>query len=108
MRSLKLMIFYGLCMLATASLAQEQRAERATDFNRYADGQYSSRTVAHDWIRNLESAGIVNRSLPAPYRLAVPLAEIDNSGTVLSATYAAMPGATGGRGLLLFVRIPLR
>lgn len=60
----------------------------------------------HQWIANLQKAGIVNRSLPNPYRVALPLMSFGDAGPRIMLTYAKnMPGNTGGKGLLLFITV---
>ncbi|HJV03477.1 MAG TPA: hypothetical protein VJ752_23275 [Burkholderiaceae bacterium] len=60
----------------------------------------------HQWIANLQKAGIVNRALPGPYRVAMPLMSFGDAGPKIMLTYAKnMPGNTGGQGLLLFITV---
>jgi len=65
-------------------------------------------TAGHQWVAELEKAGIFNRSQSGPYRIALPLASFGNSGATLKFTYArSLPGSAGSSGPLLFVNIPL-
>jgi hypothetical protein len=60
----------------------------------------------HQWIANLQKAGILNRSLPNPFRVAMPLMSFGDAGPKIMLTYAKnMPGNTGGKGLLLFITV---
>jgi|GEM_PF-3435214 len=60
----------------------------------------------HEWLKELERNGIVDRSLPRPYRVALPIAQWGNGAASLKITYAAMPGSDA-RGVVLFINIPL-
>ncbi len=60
----------------------------------------------HQWIAHLQKAGIVNRALPNPYRVAMPLMSFGDAGPKIMLTYAKnMPGNTGSKGLLLFITV---
>jgi hypothetical protein len=60
-----------------------------------------------DWITGLQKAGFINRSLPKPYRVAVPLLSFGDAGPKLMVTYTHnLPGNTGSKGVLLFITIP--
>jgi hypothetical protein len=66
-------------------------------------------TIIHQWIGDLERAGIVNRALPAPYRIALPLASFGDNGPTLMFTYArTLPGTSAAAGPLLFINIPVQ
>lgn len=61
-----------------------------------------------DWIADLQKAGFINRSLPKPYRVAVPLLSFGDAGPKVMITYTNnMPGNTGSKGVLLFITIPM-
>lgn len=62
----------------------------------------------HEWLKELERNGIVDRSLPRPYRIALPIAQWGHGGPSLKITYTALPGRGEDKGILLFVHIPLR
>jgi hypothetical protein len=56
-----------------------------------AVGSVYSQTIAkttEDWKKNLEQKGILDRSLPAPYRVALPIANFGDKGPKLMFTYA--------------------
>ena len=60
----------------------------------------------HQWVANLQKAGFINRDLPRPYRVAMPLMSFGDRGPKLMLTFTKnMPGDTGGKGLLLFVTV---
>lgn len=60
----------------------------------------------HQWIANLQKAGFINRALPKPYRVAIPLMSFGDAGPKIMLTYAKnMPGDTGGKGPLLFITV---
>lgn len=64
-------------------------------------------SALHELVSDLERSGYVNRSLPRPYRVAVPLVQFGEQGPKLMITYArTLPGA-GAQGVLLFLTIPL-
>jgi hypothetical protein len=67
-------------------------------------------TFIHEWIADLERIGLVNRALPNPYRVALPLVQFGNRGPTLMFTYARhLPGSGGGYpGPLLFINMPLQ
>jgi hypothetical protein len=68
--------------------------------------EYAS--VVHQWIADLEKAGVVNRSLPGPYRIALPLITFGDDGAALKLTYTRnLPGSSGSGGPLLFLHIPM-
>jgi hypothetical protein len=69
----------------------------------------SHHTVIHEWLADLERAGIFNRSMPTPYRVAIPLMRFGGeNGPILKLTYArTLPGSSGVPGPLLFMQIPL-
>ncbi|MDB5764529.1 MAG: hypothetical protein JWQ21_3524 [Herminiimonas sp.] len=57
------------------------------------------------WISHLQKTGFIDRSLPAPYRVAIPLMSFGgDAGPKLKMTYAHnMPGTEGGKGILFFI-----
>jgi hypothetical protein len=65
------------------------------------------RTAGHEWLWELEQAGVFSRARPRKYRLAIPLIQLYEGGPNLMATYASPPGTDDGKKLMLFVHIPL-
>lgn len=66
------------------------------------------RAWKHPWKQELERRGLVDYSVSSPYRVALPLTTIGDSDARLMLTYAhSMPGETGSKGPLLFVKITL-
>lgn len=63
--------------------------------------RYSS--SLHELVYDLERSGYFNRSLPRPYRVAIPLAQFGEQGPKLMITYARTPG--GAEGVLVFMTI---
>lgn len=61
----------------------------------------------YGWVKDLERNGIFDRSLPRPYRIALPITQWGNGGPVLKVTYASMPG-NEEKGVVFFINIPLR
>lgn len=61
----------------------------------------------YGWVKDLERNGIFDRSLPRPYRIALPITQWGNGGPVLKVTYASMPGSEE-KGVVFFINIPLR
>src|SRR3569833_932549 len=41
----------------------------------------------HEWLNELERIGIVDRSLPRPFRVALPIAQCGNNTTTKKFTY---------------------
>lgn len=71
-------------------------------------GRSDFSSVGREWVAELEQSGIVNRSLRGPYRVALPLVSIGHRGPMLMLTYAhRLPGPRQGKGVLLFVNIPI-
>ena len=67
----------------------------------------AERNIGQQWVANLESAGLVNRALPAPYRVAVPLVDFGDSRSQLKLTYGNHGGATESKGVVLFFTMEL-
>src|SRR4051812_29337579 len=60
------------------------------------------------WISDLQRAGLIDRSLPRPYRVAVPLMSFGDAGPKIKLTYARnMPGNPGTKGVLLFITMEI-
>jgi hypothetical protein len=71
-------------------------------------GRSDFKNTGRELVADLERAGIVHRSQRGPYRVALPLMSLGESGPTLMITYARrLPGTTDGKGVLLFVHIPL-
>jgi hypothetical protein len=63
---------------------------------------------SYRWISNLQRAGFIDRSLPKPYRVAVPLMSFGDAGPKVKLTYARnMPGNPGTKGILLFITMEI-
>ncbi|WP_081801447.1 hypothetical protein [Herminiimonas sp. CN] len=75
----------------------------------YAEGSEEHRNYdRHQWITNLQKVGVLNRSLPTPYRVAIPLMSFGDANPRIMLTYAKnMPGNIGGRGLMLFITVEI-
>lgn len=70
-------------------------------------GRSDFSNIGRELVAELEQAGIVNRSLRGPYRVALPLVSFGRTGPKVMITYARkLPGASG-EGVLLFVHIPM-
>lgn len=65
------------------------------------------RTLGHEWVWNLEQAGLYNRSRPKQFRVGVPLMTLGESGPDLIATYASPAGSGGERRWMFFVHVPM-
>src|ERR1700694_5322111 len=64
--------------------------------------------ISHRWISDLQKAGFIDRSLPKPYRVAVPLISFGDAGPKLKLTYTRrMPRNPGTKGVLLFITMEL-
>jgi hypothetical protein len=63
---------------------------------------------SHRWLSDLQRAGFIDRSLPRPYRVAVPLMSFGDTGPKVKLTYARnMPGNPGTKGILLFITMEI-
>ncbi|MDQ9170869.1 hypothetical protein Q8A64_10650 [Oxalobacteraceae bacterium R-40] len=65
------------------------------------------RTLGHEWVWELEQAGVYSRSRPKQIRVGLPLMTLGDSGADLIATYASPSGASGDRRWMLFIHVPL-
>jgi hypothetical protein len=62
----------------------------------------------YQWVSDLQRAGLIDRSLPRPYRVAVPLMSFGDAGPKVKLTYARnMPGNPGTKGVLLFITMEI-
>jgi hypothetical protein len=64
------------------------------------------RTLGHEWVWELERAGVYNRARPREYRVGLPLMSLGESGPDLIATYAS-PAGGGDRRWMFFIHVPL-
>src|SRR3569623_269049 len=97
-------------MAAAAACAQPESAllqKAVAGASQPSNKLRSTLPELYGWIKDLERNGIYDRSLPRPYRIALPITQWDNEGAVLKVTYAAMPGSEE-KGLVFFINIPLR
>jgi hypothetical protein len=61
-----------------------------------------------NWKASLERQGYIDRSLPAPYRVAMPLMSFGDRGPKVMFTYApTLPGTNQRQVFLLFIKIPI-
>jgi hypothetical protein len=100
----------GVVCLLQGALAQAEPAGRPESYALSSKTQSSHRdyaTTGQQWVGELEKAGIINRSLHGPYRIALPLATFGESGATLKLTYTRSLPGSGDSGPLLFVTIPL-
>jgi len=108
----------SLCaVLASAADARDRTAAQAfplfappdndmEDFSSKLRGRSDFKNLGREWVAELEQAGIINRSLRGPYRVAVPLISFGHAGPKVMITYARkLPGGTGD-GVLLFIHMP--
>lgn len=75
----------------------------------YAGGSAGYRHYdRHQWIAYLLKTGALNRSLPNPYRVAMPLKSFGDAGPKIMLTYGNnMSGNTADKGLILFVTVEI-
>lgn len=109
----------SLCALLAPLVAAQEPAEVQSTFSSSSDailhgfssklrGRSDFKNTGRELVADLERAGIVHRSQRGPYRVALPLMSLGESGPTLMITYARrMPGSADGKGVLLFVHIPL-
>jgi hypothetical protein len=61
-----------------------------------------------NWKASLERQGYIDRSLPAPYRVAIPLMSFGDQGPKVMFTFApTLPGTSQRQVFLLFIKIPI-
>lgn len=102
----KYIVLIGIFQIALSVSAQErQKLEQAILYA--APPSHKIRTTGHEWVWELEKAGVINRSAPRRYRVALPLMTIGESGPKLMATYASPAGFSNDRKWMVFVNIPL-
>lgn len=105
--------FHFLLFLISGALVMPCSAQ-----NRYADSleravqlaarpEKKVRTLGHEWVWELEQAGVYNRSRPKLIRVGLPLMELGESGADLIATYTTPTGAISDRRWMFFIHMPL-
>jgi hypothetical protein len=98
-----------LSFKATSSYIQPLPGVEAEGFSSSASSLSAdfSRS-SHRWLSDLQRAGFIDRSLPRPYRVAVPLMSFGDAGPKIKLTYARnMPGNPGTKGILLFITMEI-
>ena len=112
------LIFFSLCIVLASGVAAQDRARSSNDFPMLSSGneaeEFSAKlrgrsdfsNMGRQWVAELEQAGIVNRSLRGPYRVAVPLMSFGPAGPKLMVTYARKLPGTNNDGVFLFIHIP--
>lgn len=65
------------------------------------------RTLGHEWVWELEQAGVYSRSRPKQFRVGLPLMTLGESGPDVIATYASPSGSSGERRWMFFVHVPM-
>jgi archaellum biogenesis protein FlaJ (TadC family) len=106
MNKLHYLIGYMALILAESSFAQEKPSitiEQA--LGNAARPANKIRTLGHEWVWELEQAGVYNRKLPKQYRVGVPLMRFGDAGPQLVATYAS-PAGNNDRKMMLLMHIP--
>jgi hypothetical protein len=88
---------------ASAQSRYSESMERAISLA--ARPEKKIRTLGHEWVWELERAGVYNRSRPRQFRVGLPLVTLGESGPDLIATYASTVG--GDRRWMFFVHVPL-
>jgi len=99
------MRLFGLClMLAMLSAAFESRADETS-----RDLKHSLRAWRHPLHAEFVRKGLIDYSVPRPYRYAVPITTLGPGNAKLMMTYTDVtPDRTGTKGVLLFAKIPLQ
>lgn len=113
-------VILSFCTVLTPWASAQERADTRetfplllSDSDRQAfssklRGRSDFSNVGRELVAELEQAGIVNRSLRGPYRVALPLMSFGRTGPKVMITYARkLPGASG-EGVLLFIHIPMQ
>jgi hypothetical protein len=111
MKTIKLPALGIACLLAAPLATAEQEAGGSDTYAMVPHTRFiplrEYPSVLHQWVADLEKAGIYNRALPTPYRVALPLVTFGNQGPTLMFTYAhTLPGSAGSGGPMLFINIP--
>jgi hypothetical protein len=112
------LIILSLCAVFATGVAAQDRPRsydsfpllspdnEMEEFSSKLRGRSDFSNVGRQWVAELEQAGIVNRSLRGPYRVAVPLMSFGPTGPKLMITYARKIPGTNDDGVFLFIHIP--
>jgi hypothetical protein len=106
MKTFQLLFILISATVAIPSAAQSRYSEsmeRAVSLA--ARPEKKIRTLGHEWVWELEQAGVYNRSRPRQFRVGLPLMTLGESGPDIIATYASPVG--GERGWMFFIHVPL-
>lgn len=104
-RFLFLLIGAAVAMPCSAQSHFDVSLERAVQLA--ARPERKIRTLGHEWVWELEQAGIYNRARPKQLRVGLPLMSFGESGPDLIATYTTPSGSGGDRRWMFFVHVPL-
>ncbi len=100
-----LFFLISIAVLAPCS-AQSRYSESMEEAIRLAaPPERKIRTLGHEWVWELEQAGVYNRSRPKQFRVGLPLMTLGDSGPDLIVTYASPVG--GERRWMFYVHVPL-
>lgn len=88
---------------ASAQSRYSESMERAISLA--ARPEKKIRTLGHEWVWELEQAGVYNRSRPKQFRVGLPLVTLGETGPDIIATYAST--VSGDRRWMFFVHVPL-
>jgi hypothetical protein len=102
-RFLFILISITAAIPASAQSRYAESMERAVSLA--ARPERKIRTLGHEWVWELEQAGVYNRSRPRQLRVGLPLVTLGESGPDIIATYASPVG--GERRWMFFIHVPL-
>jgi hypothetical protein len=108
MKAFQLLFVLISAAAAVPCMAQSRYSDRIEQAVRLAaPPERKIRTLGHEWVWELEQAGVYSRSRPRQFRVGIPLMRLGDSGPDLIATYASPADASGDRRWMLFIHVPL-
>ncbi len=102
---LPILISTAVALPCSAQTFYADSVERAVQFA--ARPEKKIRTLGHEWVWELEQAGVYNRARPRQLRVGLPLMTLGDSGPDVIATYTSPAGISGERRWMFFVYVPL-
>lgn len=108
MNAFRILFFLIFSMVFAPCFAQTHYSDRIEQAIKLAaPPERKIRTLGHEWVWELEQAGIYNRARPKQFRVGLPLISLGESGPDLIATYASPAGSGGERRWMFFIHIPV-
>lgn len=97
----------SIAILAPCSAQSRYSASLEQAIMLAAPPERKIRTLGHEWVWELEQAGVYSRARPKQFRVGVPLMSLGDSGPDVIATYASPAGVSGERRWMFFIHVPL-